>query len=329
MPAPRPYIFPSLLLVTGSLLADAADAPRLAVEQGTVLRKVFVTTWDMDLESLSVTFDGEEVQTGDEISIEQDERQRIEIVDSYRAVKGERVTELVRRFESLESESKTDTTSPEGNELTEQSKTSGLEGLEVLFRWDAEQAAYVAEFVGDGGDGELLEDLQQDVDLAGFLPDGDVEVDASWTIQVDEVRKLLSPGGDLAFVDEDDEDDDEDGDLEQQFEDNLSGEMTATYRGLRDVDGQQVASIELAGEFETEAERDDGGDGVTGTATLSMELAGELLWDMEGGYFHSIHLSGPCAVEFGSKMGGGQHEFEQIMTFSGTFELAGEVTRGG
>lgn len=329
MTIPRPFLFLTTLLLVAAhpVAVPEGAAPRLAVEQGAVLRKVFVTTWDMDLEGLSVTVDGEDIRAGDDLSIEQDERQRIEFVDSYREVKDGRATELVRHFETLESESTTDTTSAEESDLVEQSKTSALEGLEVVFRWDDEEAAYTAEFLGDGGDGELLEELEQDADLGGFLPEQEPDVDSTWTVGVGEVRKLLSPSGDLSFVDEDGEDDDDDG-LAEQFEDNMTGEFAATYRGTREVDGREVALIELVGEFETDAEL-EGEDGVSGTAALTMTLEGELLWDLAGGHFRSIRLSGPCEIEFGSTMGDGQHEFEQSLTFAGTFEFEGEVTREG
>lgn len=330
MTNPRFLTAPSTLLLalTGAFLQPAAEAPRFAVEQGTVLRKAYVLTWDMDLEELSITFDGESISPGGDVSIEQDDRQRIEFVDTYRSVKDGRALELVRRFETLEAESTTDTTSPEGNDLTEQEKSSELEGREVLFRWDADAEEYAAEFVEEGGDAELLEDLEQDADLAGLLPTGDVEVGATWKVGVAEVRKLLSPGGDLAFVDEDGEDED-DGGLAEQFEENLTGELTATWKGTSDVDGREVAVVELEGEFDTSAELEDAGEGASGAATMTLTLEGELAWDVARGHARSIRLSGPCTVEFTSTMGDGAHDFEQSLTFEGTFALEGEITNEG
>jgi hypothetical protein len=334
MTKPRPSVFSSiasstlLCALAGAFLAPALEGPRLAVEQGTVLRKVFVMTWDMELTDLSVTFDGESIQAGDEVSIEQDERQRIELVDTYRSVKDGRAVELVRRFETLESESKTDTTSTDGSELDEQSKTSALEGLEVLFRWDGDDESYAAEFVDDSGDGALLDELEQDADLAGFLPPGDVEVDGTWTVGKDAMGKLLSPGGNLHFVDEDGEEDEND-DLAEQFEENLTGELRATYRGMREVDGRELASIELEGTFETEAELEDDENGVLGTASMTLELEGELLWDLAAGHAVSIRLAGPCEIEFQSSLGDGGHAFEQSLTFEGPFVLEGDITAEG
>jgi hypothetical protein len=53
-------------------------------------------------------------------------------------------------------------------------------------------------FDGDAkGKAELLTDLEEDLDLRGFLPTAEVKEGDSWKIPVEAVKALLRPGGDV------------------------------------------------------------------------------------------------------------------------------------
>ena len=115
-----------------------------------------------------------------------------------------------------------------------------------LFDWNADDSAYEASFAGDqGGDEDLLEGLEQDLDLSGFLPDKEVAEGDSWSLESATVRALLAPCGDVKL---------RPGDAGElggagQFSQNdligeIDGKFDATYAGTQG-DGASLAVIKL------------------------------------------------------------------------------------
>jgi hypothetical protein len=303
-------------------------SPAFAVEEGTEIVKVFEQSFDVELDSISMVFDGNEMPTdGFDLSMTREMTSRIELSDSYVSVGDGQPNKLKRSFVSLSGESISDTVSPQGEEHKEDTETSELEGATVVFTWDADEEEYTITFDEDEGDEDLLEDLEEDTDLRAFLPEDDVEEGDSWKIEGKAFDALFSPGGDLKL--EGEEEEEEDG-LNSQFEENLDGDMLGTYKGLREVDGVEVAVIELSGELWSEAEEDveqGMGEGSM-TAALTMEITGELLWDLEGGHFASVEVEGAVEMSMDTEMTiQEEHEMEQSMAFTGTITFTASAER--
>jgi hypothetical protein len=98
---------------------------------------------------------------------------------------------------------------------------------------------------------------------------------------------------------------------------------------MREVDGRELAAIgitvEAAGEAEAESTEDVGESGfevdLTRTAHGSLELEGELLWDVASGHFVSLEHEGSIeirTIEAGSgDFDGREFEQEVVVAFEG------------
>jgi hypothetical protein len=279
---------------------------------------------EINLDSMSMVFDGREMPISEgDVSMERKSRERIELKDTYHEVAGERPLKLERSFVALGASNSSEESSPQGEESKEVEETSELEGESVTFTWDEEEEEYSVAFTDDKGDEELLDELEEDADLRGFLPGKEVADGDTWEVGPAAFSRVVSPGGNVKLVG--DEEGAEDEEIERQFEENLAGELTATWRGEREVGGRKVGVIALAGELASEAEQDvqDGpGEGTT-TMALTYDVEGELLWDLEGGHFASLDLSGAIDLKATTEVSiGGEHEMKHTMALSGTWVIS-------
>ena len=230
---------------------------------------------------------------------------------------------------------------PEGDE--EQDLTSELEGATVVFAWDAEEEEYTVEYAeGEEGDEELLEELEWDMDASFLLPDDDVEEGTTWDLGPELADLLTDLAGDLHLEDEDeDEEEDPMSELIDEASDAMEGEFQATYAGMREVDGVQVAAFDLSAELTGEAENtedvdDEGpnGESIEGTTSLSVVLEtvyeGTLLWSVDGNRMHALDVEGSvtmtnvieASIDFGEQF---QLEQFQQLTFEGELEFSAAV----
>lgn len=313
-----------------STRSPIAASPTFAVEEGTTLVKVFEQNFDFALDSISMTMDGNDMSgmMGD-LSMEQGVVERVEFTDTYHSMKGDKPAKLARTFVSLEANETSEVSSPQGDNSEDKEKSSELEGTTVIFEWDSDEEEYALSFAEDGSD-DLLEDLEEDADLRGFLPEGEVGEGDSWEVDASAFEALFSPSGDLKFVGEDDEESEEDdGELNEQFEENLSGAVTATYKGTRKIDDVLVGVIEIVGELVSDAEQDvEQGPSVGSmVAQLNLDVEGQLLWNMEGGHFSSIELTAAMEMSMDTTMTiQDTHEMEQSMAFAGTVTFTASAT---
>jgi len=302
---------------------------------GTTLQRDCSWSHTLELESLSVQFNGEDVPAeyleAAEGSMSREET--IVVTDVLETMGDGRPERLVRTFDELSARE----TLAFGGEPSEEIGASELEGKRVVFRWNAESDAHEAEWAeGEEGDEALLAELEEDMDLRALLPGRAVEPDERWEIEVEVFDRLLSPGGDLALVSPSDEED-EDDDSDQQFRENIDGSFVARYVGSSEEDGTRVGVIAVTIEARTFAEQplgeDERPEGFEGTRRVEMEveLEGELHWDLEHGHARLFELSGTMALDMlqalRGEVEGESHEQSQRMEFAGPVSLRFTIER--
>lgn len=331
-----------------------ADEVVFAPADGTTVTKTFVTEFEMELDDFAAIVAGQDVGsmlgTPEMTMVSRDS---VTFTDEYGDVSEGRVGKLTRRFDSLGSEATFSVTMMGESDEQGTSMTSPLEGLAVVFAWNAEEDDYDVRFAEDStGDDSLLDDLTADTDLRGLLPSGAVEVDESWSFEPTTLEALLVPSGDLGWETDDIPEADM-AEFEEMFEEFtdeamalgeelMAGEGTATYKGTREVDGRKVAAIELSVEIGSSADLSDllssiaerameEGDAPDDaeidieTADLSIDLdaEGELLWDLATGTVHTLTLSGDFDIALDVSIfasgDGEEMDFEVSVAFSGPF----------
>jgi len=288
------------------------------VAADTTLVRTLKNEYSMQLDSMTVSLDGEEVpsdQFGDfDVTIQHHES--YVVTDAFEAVADGLPRRLRRTFDEL-SGGESSTFSMDGEDSTDSSDyESELDGRTVLFTWNEESGSFDAAFAGDGGDEEMLEDLVEDMDLRRFLPPGPRAEGESWSIEPRAFECILDPGGELGL--EDPEDEGSDSSVEDaELRENIDGKITATFQGVRVEGGVKQAVIALACETSTHANQELAPDEIpegtrgTGRVEIRFVLEGELRWDLEHGHALSFELSG-------------ENELTTIQTISG--DIQGEPT---
>lgn len=304
---------------------------RLAVAEKTKLAKVFDGKATFHSTDISLKVDGKDVDSpwaGLVVNLE--ESSHVEVHDLYGAAKKGKPSKLTRTFDKLEGKSKQHLQIPEGAGEQppdkDKSRSSELEGKTVVFTL-GEDGEYKAAFEDDKGEAALLEKLEQDMDLAGLLPDGAVETDKSFEIDAKALHSVLNlPGGKLKLKTEDEPEND--GSLGETLQENAKGKAKGTLKGEREVDGKKYAVVAIEGEIETSGERNDDerkpGAGVT-ALKVSYTIEGELLWDTESGHFQSCKLTSKVAMTMKNtnsiEAQGEKHELERTTEFEGEVEF--------
>jgi len=334
-------------------LALPGDEVRFAPEAGTELAKTFNTTVELSLDEMRMVMNGEE-QDASMLQMEMTMTNSSEFAwtDTFGTTTDGHPARLARTFNAL---SNTTTTS-QSNQFTgsvdnDVSSASELEDKTVNFVWNEDESKYDASFPeDDDSDVELLDDLIEDTDLRGFLPESAVAVGDTWSIDANYLINLMGPGGNLKLVP--DEADMPDGagpspgsDLSfSEMLGEIEGDVDCEYKGLREVDGNKFAAIAISVDVtsandltEMIKEKMDAIDmseqGVemdfqSADVELAIEGEGTLLWDLEAGHFASFDLSADMsqtmdmAMSMGTPMG--DMDIEQTIEMSGTinFEFA-------
>jgi hypothetical protein len=316
---------PAALLLFPSALGRGAQELALAPKEGLVLEKRGDFSAEMELEQFKVEVNGEEIPL-DAPKIKNTFSGVTQTTDTYAKVADGRVQRLERSFDELAQHSRTE--SPDGEDEGED-KSSPLEGATVVFDWSDEDDDYKPSFAEGSGedlDEDLLADLKQSLDFELLLPGKDVDEGDEWTLGSEGMRAVLELGGDFQF--EDDDESPQDDLISEALEDKLEGTATCTYRGTREVDGHELAVIELAlaGTGRAEADADEEGVDVHRTVDAEMELEGELLWDTAAGHFAHLGLKGTVGftlVEKGSAEG---QEQQLTVGFAGTMSIGFAAT---
>ena len=315
-------------------LAPRGTAITFAPEAELSLTKTYSQVLNAELAEILFSMNGEDVEIEEVPTITITSTETIVLTDTYDAVGDGRPTKLTRVFDEL---SRSREQSAEEEQTTFE-ETSELEGLSVAFVWDDDESEYTARFTDEdeSADEDLLDELFGDADMLGFLPRGEVEEGDTWSVELDDYRRLFSPSGELTFVDEDDEPSREE--IDDMIDENLEGEIECTFKGVEEVDDVRMAVIEFTIELESEGEttedmevEDDEVDSATQsrTITIDSEYEGTLYFNLAAGHVASVTIVGES--NFSIKEGVlivhpefGEFTQNQTMFFEG--ELEGEIT---
>ena len=334
-------------LVAPALLVLAGPAAELSFHpaEGATVTMTFGHTSEISLEDMSIISNGQEIDPSmmGDVEMNISSTQSITVTDEYVTIEGSRPTKLKRSYDSLSNATSTSMSNPMiGDTETDVESASELEGMTIVFTWNEDEGAYEAAFEDGEGDPELLDGLEADLTLRGFLPDGDVSEGDSWEVDPQNMRTVLAPGGALKLEPTEELDLMSGGGPQpdaSEFLRNIDGTVTATLKGTRDVEGIRVAVISLEFELlatadltETMAEAMEGQDmGQEGMDmsfdAFDIEFAyqgeGELHWNLQAGVVDSCQVSGEVELIIEQAMnismpGMGEMTMEQTMTMAGT-----------
>lgn len=340
----------ALLVLAPLVLANdrAADKVSYQPKTGDTLTKQVVVENELELEDMTMEMDGQDMsEMAGQIEMAMKTSMKLSVTDQYEAMADGRPGKLKRSFEEISSNTHVSGSNPmAGNEEKDIPLSSELEGTTVVFTWDEEDSAYAVAFDGDQkGEEELLEDLEENLDLRGFLPSGEVAEGDTWEIPADAVKAALAPGGDIKLRPE--SGGDSMGGMDQFSQNDMIGDLEgsfgATYSGTREDEGVRVAVIKLKLDAKSAQDMTDRMDDLKEQMKGQMpegldveissfdgefeyEAEGELLWNVEAGVVHGLHLSGEVRMiidmSMNMTMGSqGSRSMDMSQTFAGNQTL--------
>jgi hypothetical protein len=307
----------------------AADTLEFHVAPKAKLVKTLESAVEAESTSFVISLGGKKLDGIPEPTIRIAQDETVRVTDEYQTVADGRATKLVRTYDDLAANETQSFQPPEGapGEPREKkdAKKSALEGQSVVFTWNDADDEYKAAWAeGSKGDDDLLGELIGNYDFTEFLPGKPVASGDTWDLGKAQFERLFSPTGELGLETEGDEDDD---DLSKQFLEHLAGKGKATYKGLRDGDEDKLAVISLEAELSTHGAKD--GEDDKSELEISLDLEGEILWDVKAGHLRSFEIT--AKVEVVQTIHGsvdapdGKQEVEQKIEFGGKQTLKGTV----
>lgn len=351
----RNLILPALLLPALLAFSSRADDVSFHPGGGATLTKTYTQSQEISLDEMSVSQNGQEIDPSmfGGMEMTTTSNQTITVTDEYVTMGDGQPGKLRRTFDKLSADTNATTSNPMmGEQSTDMTSQSELEGLTVVFTWNAEEGKYDLAFDEDaGGDEELLEGLVEDMDLRGLLPDAEVSAGDVWDVDPEAVRTIFAPGGAVKLL-PDNLDELMGGNngpqpTPDQFLGDLEGEVSAEYGGTRDEDGVTVGVITLKLDVHSAKDLTDfmlemmDNVEVPGAEDMSidsfdMEFAfegeGQLLWNLEAGLPYSLDLTGTVSTIVDTAMSmtvqGRKMGMETALTMAGSMTLGLETGAG-
>lgn len=345
----RYILWPAMVVPALCAFESRGEQPSLHPAEGVTLSKAFEQHSELSLEDSSLTVNGNAMDMGMEMSTSTD--YTLEVVDEYGAFAEGRPTKLTRTFTKIGSTSDRSMKHQMMGDMNSEAKgSSELEGLKVVFTWNGED--YDTAFAEEGGDAELLEELDADLDYSSLLPDGEVEKGGEpWTIDPNAFRNCFAPGGALKIVVESDDDMMGMGSQPEPSPDQIFGEFEGEATGqlaeIVEEGGARIAVIRLKAnissakdltslmkEMMEDAPAPEGMEMEMDVQSFDSEFVfdgeGELRWNMDAGVLHSLELTGEVDqtmdTSMAMSMGGQDMDIENSMTLSGNSSIKVTVT---
>jgi len=289
--------------------ANHVDEPRFAVSETSTLRKVFEHDLKVESTSVRISVPGLEelADATSTIGISIEDSGRVEVTDEYGGMVAGRPAKLRRTFDRIESHEDQQTRfatgpgHPDSRKDRRKVGTSGLEGRSILFTLDRGAGTYAATFAGEGAEESLLDGLNEDMDFRFLLPAGRVAIGEAWAIDPKLCGAIFAPGGDLK-LEEKGTDEDPGWSIGREIRRNLEGKAKAIWKGVREENGRQVGilgvDLDLRSAGESAAKDPKAG---TIRFKLSLELVGDLVWDLEAGHFRTFRAGGKVRYDIATR----------------------------
>jgi hypothetical protein len=297
------------LLLLG-VVALGQESLRYAPEEGMVLRRKFEVKHFLALKR-SVTRIGELEEVGQRV-FDVRNVEKLQTSDRILSVGDGRPLSVRRYFDRGTLDGFADLSGAGGAINLRALGLSRLKGKSVMFTWIPKDGAYGRYFDAMDGVEEDLGSMREDLDLRLFLPEGAVEVGASWSVPAHAMGDALSPGGMLSF------------DFSKSknislartmrlgtashlfelFTQEVGGEVSATLLEVEESEGARVAVVKVTWDVKTQtdltelamrnraSEERRFGQGVE-EMSVGLELKGEGIfrWDLGGHHLLSYDFS--------------------------------------
>ena len=323
----RLVLFPLLLLA-----APAVDSIELRHEAGRTVSRSFSSTSSTSRD----TTETNGMARTDDYSLESDHDFTLRVTDRFAAVEHGAPTSFTRTYEEIWTTAESVLGIRGQDQVTAIRSSSDLEGAVVSFDVDEESGEIVptSDDVGD----ELLEGLIVHLDLAGFLPSGEVEEQEEWTLQFEVLEELielshalhLEPDEEvLAYV------------SPSASLSEWEGEVLLTYLGSKDGEARIQIDVDATQHVDsTEAElklpEDLPDDAIVPEVNLremdtGYQGSGVIMWSAELGMVTSLRLELDLSVvrhtEMKMAIRGTEQQIEQTTTSYGemVIEIAFEA----
>lgn len=336
----KPLIFASLGLAT---FTTSAGELRFAPEADLTLKKSVTVTRETTTDTCDFSIDDQEfpIKTG----LRHTSTFELVVEDTYVKVEDARVQELSRSFERVQRAHEYKDVPENVSVQVESDDTDPMEGLAVRFTWNEEEEEYDRKFEDDSEetDEAWLEGLIVDFDFQDFLPDDEVELEGSWSIEAAAFLSALNPGGDWSWDSDDEEDDGDDGTVriflpgapDEVLREALEGDVTATFVELEgdlatiEIEVELEAELELVTELDEQfADEDDAERSFSeADGTLGYEGKGTLVWNVKRGTFETLEFEldverSLSATWTNSKVVDGEVDLELYSEDSGVLNLS-------
>jgi len=311
---------PYCLALAAATLAQPHDVALVnKFETGATRTKTFREVSEFELDSMSQTINGQEINAGD-ASMDGALERSMEIVDEYVETEDGVLGLRRRTFEDVSGKAELAVEAVGQEEAHTAELTSPLSGETVLCRWDADAEAHEFEFdEGSEGDAKSLQGLLDDAEFQWVAPDEEVEEGSSWTVDLAGAKSFFSPGGSLGW-----ETELEEGSYRMldprhvvavsmislaDASQEIDGQLDVHWKGTREVDGEQLAELTLELEVELSADLTEELARMSESADLdpgqmefeclwAIEGKGEMTWNLDQGHFHSLALELDSQIEF-------------------------------
>ncbi|MCH2103758.1 MAG: hypothetical protein MK297_07100 [Planctomycetes bacterium] len=321
-----------------------------AVKSGSTLTKSFEFETEMTLDNFDMTMNGQEPPMMPGMDMTVLTTINIEVEDTYSKVEDGRPTMLTRSFEALTGSSditmELDIMGEVQNQDMSMASSSVLEGETVEFVWSKEEEAHEP-VLPDGSslEEEDVDGLVEDMDFRSLLPDDEVDEGDEWDVPLESLHLILAPGGDTKLIPEEMEEagglggGGEMGSVNDYFNEDVEGEFTATFAGMRKIEDAEYAvikfsfeltnAVDLTDQIRESMEDSDLPEGVGEMEIehtdieIAYEGEGELTWDLDAGHFHTFEASGE--FELLMEQGMIMNAMGQEMSLEQTMELSGSL----
>ncbi|MEO0651563.1 MAG: hypothetical protein AAFZ65_12885 [Planctomycetota bacterium] len=318
---------PLLLVAAGGTTLLATSDLYFEPSEGSELTRSFTLEMEGGLEDAEVTVMGqvqslEDMVEGD-METEGETTVTWEVIDSIESV--ERGRALV--FDRVFGEFLVDGDVPEDDEDEPEMPES------VRFEWDAEAEAYDVTVTEEGASDEAeatAQALLAEMDYQFLLPEGDVEDEGTWTVEVDSQRltEMLFPGLDMLALAElmAELDDEVDSDQLDRFLEAWSDfdpvEVTLTYAGTTTDDEVECDVINLEFELddtldvgdmvmeEMDEEDAEGMSDLVLSVAYEVEGTGRMLWHKGEHRLHAMQADMEISVELEGSATIGDENFQ-------------------